>query len=188
MWDGDILAGPVPTLFAEDADLSSEALAGDPAKAHGDLAKLYRAFFMPEHLQLADAVELLRKPRAGAALFSFRRGKYSVPEAPTSPAPKRRRPDEDEETGNPSSFRFPLSSKHQHFTVYWLPFSLAKVHLPPPLPRARGGTVHKEVFLLGKQTFQQSVGFMPGTGFLTIAWSHILFLYLEQARMCFKLL
>jgi hypothetical protein len=103
MWDGDILAGPVPTLFAEDADLSSEALAGDPAKAHGDLAKLYRAFFMPEHLQLTDAVELLRKPRGGAALFSFRRGKYSVPEAPTSPAPKRRRPDEDEETGNPSS-------------------------------------------------------------------------------------
>jgi hypothetical protein len=48
--------------------------------------------------------------------------------------------------------------------------------------------VHKEVFLLGKQTFQQSVGFMPGIGFLTIAWSHILFLYLEQARMCFKLL
>jgi hypothetical protein len=106
MWDGNILAGPVPTLFAEDADLSSEALAGDPAKAHGDLAKLYRAFFMPEHLQLTDAVELLRKPRAGAALFSFRRGKYSVPEAPTSPAPKRRRPDEDEETGNPSSLRF----------------------------------------------------------------------------------
>jgi hypothetical protein len=106
MWDGDILAGPVPTLFAEDADLSSEALAGDPAKAHGDLAKLYRAFFMPEHLQLTNAVKLLRKPRAGAALFSFRKGKYSVPEAPTSPAPKRRRPDEDEETGNPSSFRF----------------------------------------------------------------------------------
>jgi hypothetical protein len=132
MWDGDILAGPVPTLFAEDADLSSEALAGDPAKAHGDLAKLYRAFFMPEHLQLADAVELLRKPRAGAALFSFRRGKYSVPEAPTSPAPKRRRPDEDEETGNPSFFVFPLSPKHQHCTVLWFPFSLAKVHLPRP--------------------------------------------------------
>ncbi len=35
MWDGDVLAGPIPTLFAEDADLSSEAFASDPAKAHG---------------------------------------------------------------------------------------------------------------------------------------------------------
>ncbi len=81
MWDGDILAGPVPTLFAEDADLSSEAITSDPARAHGDLAKLYRAFFMPEHVPLPDAVELLRKPRAGAALFSFRRSKYTAPVA-----------------------------------------------------------------------------------------------------------
>ncbi len=97
MWDGDVLAGPIPTLFAEDADLSSEAIASDPAKAHGDLAKLYRTFFMPEHVQLPDAVELLRKPRAGAALFCFKRSKYSAPVAP--PSPKRRRPDFEEETG-----------------------------------------------------------------------------------------
>ncbi len=105
MWDGDILAGPVPTLFAEDADLSSEAIASDPAKAHGDLAKLYRAFFMPEHVPLPDAVELLRKPRAGAALFSFRRSKYTAPVASAPPSPKRRRVDDEDETGWSWPFR-----------------------------------------------------------------------------------
>ncbi len=91
--------GPVPKLFAEDADLSSKAIASDPAKAHGDLAKLYRAFFMPEHVQLPDAVELLRRPKAGAALFSFKWSKYTAPVASAPLSPKRRRPEVEEESG-----------------------------------------------------------------------------------------
>jgi hypothetical protein len=99
MWDGDALAGPVPTLFAEDVEASQEAFLDNVAKAHSDLAKLYRAFFMPEHILVDDAADLLRKPRAGAALYSFKRGKYSPPEALPVPSPKRARVESAEDTG-----------------------------------------------------------------------------------------
>jgi hypothetical protein len=32
MFDGDVLAGPVPTLFADDPQAAQEALGRDPAK------------------------------------------------------------------------------------------------------------------------------------------------------------
>jgi hypothetical protein len=99
MWDGDVLAGPVPTLFAEDVEASREAFLDNMAKAHNDLGKLYRAFFMPEHILVDEAADLLRKPRAGAALYSFKRGKFTPPEVITVSSPKRARVESTEDTG-----------------------------------------------------------------------------------------
>jgi hypothetical protein len=42
MWDGECLAGPLPTLFATDPVLAMDNFNKDLAKAHWDLAKLYK--------------------------------------------------------------------------------------------------------------------------------------------------
>jgi len=34
MWDGDAVSGPVPSLFADNIEVSKKAILQDPAKAH----------------------------------------------------------------------------------------------------------------------------------------------------------
>ncbi len=63
MFDGDVLAGPVPTLFAESTEEALEAITADPGKAHYDVMKIHRMFFMPEHVDLEAAVAAAKKPR-----------------------------------------------------------------------------------------------------------------------------
>ena len=73
MFDGDLIAGPFPTLFSEDEDASAAALLADPVKCHWDLMKILRLFFMPEVVSVAVALDLLRKPREGSSMFCFKR-------------------------------------------------------------------------------------------------------------------
>jgi hypothetical protein len=63
MFDGDIAAGPVPTLFAENVDEALDAITGDPVKAHYDVAKINQMFFMPEHVDMETAMAAVKKPR-----------------------------------------------------------------------------------------------------------------------------
>ena len=42
MWDGETLAGPIPTLFSEDPIEAMENIKKEPAKMHWDLSKLYK--------------------------------------------------------------------------------------------------------------------------------------------------
>ncbi len=63
MFDGDVLAGPVPTLFAEDPDEAVDAITADPGKAHYDISKIHRMFFMPEHVDMETAIAAAKKPR-----------------------------------------------------------------------------------------------------------------------------
>jgi hypothetical protein len=42
MWDGEVLAGPIPTLFSEDPISTMEAIKKETAKLHWDLSKLYK--------------------------------------------------------------------------------------------------------------------------------------------------
>ena len=42
MWDGETLAGPIPTLFSEDPMGTLENMKKEPAKLHWDLSKLYK--------------------------------------------------------------------------------------------------------------------------------------------------
>ena len=62
MWDGDDIAGPVPTMFAEDEGTLANLLKW-PAKLHGDLAKFGRLFGVVEHVEMEKALQVLRKPR-----------------------------------------------------------------------------------------------------------------------------
>jgi hypothetical protein len=48
MFNGELAAGPVPALFSEDGEASQEALLANPRKAHQDLQRAMKIFFMPE--------------------------------------------------------------------------------------------------------------------------------------------
>ncbi len=63
MWDGDEIAGPVPTLFTEDVESATAAITKDVARAHQDLSRISRVFFVPEHVNMAKAALLVKKPR-----------------------------------------------------------------------------------------------------------------------------
>ena len=63
LYDGETAAGPIPTLFAEDVEAAMEAVTSNPAKAHADLQKMAKVFFMPETANLEEAVSLIKKPR-----------------------------------------------------------------------------------------------------------------------------
>jgi hypothetical protein len=63
MFDGDLIAGPVPTMFAEDPEVTKDALKADIYKAHFDMAKFERVFLQPEHVVLGEAFEIVNEPR-----------------------------------------------------------------------------------------------------------------------------
>ena len=63
LFDGDIMAGPVPTLFGVDPDASLASIMAEPRKVHWDLMKICRLLFMPEILALEEAVAFIKKPR-----------------------------------------------------------------------------------------------------------------------------
>jgi len=63
LWDGDVLAGPVPTFFADTPDVAIGALKEDMGKAHYDLNRFSRIFFEAEHVDVSEAMELVKLPR-----------------------------------------------------------------------------------------------------------------------------
>ena len=63
MFDGELLAGPIPMLFSEDMDSSQANITADPLKSHWDMSKISKCFFMPECLPLKDALAIIKKPR-----------------------------------------------------------------------------------------------------------------------------
>jgi hypothetical protein len=63
MFNGELAAGPVPALFSEDEEASQEALLANPRKAHQDLQRAMKIFFMPELVELEEALTLVKKPR-----------------------------------------------------------------------------------------------------------------------------
>jgi hypothetical protein len=63
MFDVDLIAGPVPTMFAEDPDMTKEALKEDHYRAHFDMAKFLRVFLQPEHVDLGESFEIVNEPR-----------------------------------------------------------------------------------------------------------------------------
>jgi hypothetical protein len=63
LFDGGVAAGPVPTIFSEDIEATREALKGNPQKAHQDLQRAMKSFFMPEIVGLEEALQLIKRPR-----------------------------------------------------------------------------------------------------------------------------
>ena len=63
MFEGDKVAGPVMTLFAEDVEATTTAITANPAKAYADYQRIVRGFFMPETVDNSDAEAIVKKPR-----------------------------------------------------------------------------------------------------------------------------
>ncbi len=92
LFDGDVVSGPVPTLFSERPDAARAALEADPEKASQDLSRVLRKFVIPENVPPAAAWGVLLKPREAEVLQPFKRALYVAPSADKAgPAPKKAR-------------------------------------------------------------------------------------------------
>ena len=58
-----LFGGPVPTLFASDEAAALNGVNSDLGKAHWDVNKLSKVFFISESVYLKEALALLKKPR-----------------------------------------------------------------------------------------------------------------------------
>ena len=63
VFDGDILDGPVPTLFATDVEEASAALTTNPGKAFKDIQRILGRFFVPENVPADTAMDFIASPR-----------------------------------------------------------------------------------------------------------------------------
>ena len=63
IFDGDTAAGPMPTLFSQEPDVTSQNILGNLAKAHNDLQRLTNVFFLMESVCQENCPALLKKPR-----------------------------------------------------------------------------------------------------------------------------
>jgi hypothetical protein len=87
LFDGNIGAGPVPTLFSADPDGTVEKMKGNPRAAHQICQALATRLLTLEQLSGAKALELGLNPREGKAASPFTRAYREV-----VPPPKRARP------------------------------------------------------------------------------------------------
>jgi hypothetical protein len=63
LFDGEIAAGPVPIFFAEDPEEAKESMMSDLPKAHYDIMRINKNFFVAESGNMKDVQALLKKPR-----------------------------------------------------------------------------------------------------------------------------
>ncbi len=63
LFDGDVISGPVPTLFSDRPEAAMAALGNDPEKAFHDLGKILRKFVIHEYVPPAVAWAIVLKPR-----------------------------------------------------------------------------------------------------------------------------
>ena len=63
VFDGDEAAGPIPTLFSQEPDVTSQNILDNLVKAHNDLQRLAKVFFLMEAVSQDDCPALLKKPR-----------------------------------------------------------------------------------------------------------------------------
>jgi hypothetical protein len=63
MFDGDVVSGPVPTLFSDRPEAAKAALANDPKKAFQDLGKILRKLVIHENIPPSAGWAIVLKPR-----------------------------------------------------------------------------------------------------------------------------
>jgi hypothetical protein len=87
LFDGDVIDGPVPVLFALHPDEAAPVLAANPDKAFKDLQRIFSKFFVPENIPASTAMAQITNPRAPEVAFPYRRKEYiPEPEPPTKRA------------------------------------------------------------------------------------------------------
>jgi hypothetical protein len=73
LFDGDIGAGPVPTLFSTDPEGTVERMRSNPRAAHQICQALATRLLTLEQLSGTEALELVLNPREGKAASPFTR-------------------------------------------------------------------------------------------------------------------
>ena len=63
LFDGEVAGGVVPVLFVTDEAAALDSITSDLAKAHWDVNKLNKVFFISESINLKEALALIKKPR-----------------------------------------------------------------------------------------------------------------------------
>ncbi len=63
LFDGEMVSGPVPTLFSDRPDAARLALEADPERACQDLAKIFRKFAIHEYIPAGLGWATVLKPR-----------------------------------------------------------------------------------------------------------------------------
>jgi hypothetical protein len=87
LFDGDVIDGPVPVLFAMHLDEAAQALAANPDKAFKDLQRIFAKFYVPENIPASAAMVQVTNPKAPEVAFPYRRKEYVLePEPPTKRA------------------------------------------------------------------------------------------------------
>jgi hypothetical protein len=67
-----MLSGMIPVLFAENPSEAEKGLLKDLISARKDLDGINRAFFIPEAVDLENAMKVVKKPRVGEAEYAFK--------------------------------------------------------------------------------------------------------------------
>ncbi len=62
-FNGDVIDGPVPWLYAEDPGEAAAAIGAQAAKAFKVLQRLYGRLFVPENIPHSAAVDHIASPR-----------------------------------------------------------------------------------------------------------------------------
>ena len=63
MFNGECMAGLVPSLYANETNSAAGGLQEFPEKAHADLARIEKVFYMPKVIMLEAAPAIVKKPR-----------------------------------------------------------------------------------------------------------------------------
>ena len=63
LFEGEVMGGLIPTLFADDPAAAELAIKAHASKAHWDINKLAKVFMVLEDISLKDAAGVLKKPR-----------------------------------------------------------------------------------------------------------------------------
>jgi hypothetical protein len=76
MYDGENMAGPLPTLFGSGEETLLETIKENLTTVHADLQKMARRFFCPEFIHPKEAAAVMAAPREGSSVCRFRRPKF----------------------------------------------------------------------------------------------------------------
>jgi len=71
-FEDEMLSGMIPVLFAENPSEAEKGLLKDLISARKDLDRINRAFFIPEAVDLENALKVVKKPRVGEAEYAFK--------------------------------------------------------------------------------------------------------------------
>ena len=72
MLDEEHMSGVMPVLFSDNPQASIAAIRANPVQAKEDVEALNKQYFIPEQVDLEEALKIVKKPRSGDGEFVFK--------------------------------------------------------------------------------------------------------------------